>query len=160
MKLNILVFLVSCLGSTFSLKHGGHIASFKYQFSSGAVELEFRLEKSILDHFDLSKNCENYDTATALCLTRYIDQHTSFAIDGEELDFELQGARRDNDFFILELVARHKTKSFKRLSIQNQCFLEFDAAFENRIILWNEDEPKSYLLNNDNRLLNIKLGNT
>lgn len=135
------------------------MASFKYQFSTEEVELEFSLEKSVLDHFDLSKNCENYNTATALCLTRYIAEHTSFAIDGEKLDFELQGARRDRDFFILELVAKHKVQPFKKISIQNQCFLEFDAAFENRIILWNNDEPKSYLLNNENRILNIQLEN-
>lgn len=135
------------------------MASFKYQFSTEEVELEFSLEKSVLGHFDLSKNCENYNTATALCLTRYIAEHTSFAIDGEKLDFELQGARRDRDFFILELVAKHKEQAFKKISIQNQCFLEFDAAFENRIILWNNDEPKSYLLNNENRILNIQLEN-
>ena len=89
MKLNILVLLLSCLGSAFSLRHGGHIASFKYQFSEGTVKLEFRVEKSILDHFDLSKACENYHAATALCLTQYIGEHSRFALDGEELDFEL-----------------------------------------------------------------------
>jgi|GEM_PF-3572592 len=160
MKLNILVLLLSCLGSAFSLRHGGHIASFKYQFSEGTVKLEFRVEKSILDHFDLSKACENYHAATALCLTQYIGEHSRFALDGEELDFELEGARRDRDFFVLDLAARYKMKPFKRLSIQNRCFLEFDAAFENRVILWSEDEPRSYLLNYDQRILDIKFGKT
>lgn len=154
LKFTLLYFLF--LYSIEILAHGGHMATFKYQMDGNQISLEFKIEKSIFEHFDLKNKCENFQTATALCLTNYINANTGFKINDEKIAFELQGAKKDHDFFVIEMIAAGKFAEYDHLTISNQCFIEFDRKFENRIIILKNNEIKSYRLNRKNTELNIK----
>ena len=137
------------------MTHGGHMASFKYQFEEDQVSLEFRIEHSILDHFDMSERCENFEVATALCLANYINEKLQFNLGGDQLNFELQGAQKDQDFFVLNMKAQAKIPQSTNLLIENECFIEFDRKFANRIIIAGKKETTSYRLNRKNKRLDL-----
>lgn len=152
-KLAIAIILVL---SSLNLKaHGGHIAVFKYQVGPNSIELEFQIENSVLEHFDLEKQCKSYETATALCLFRYIKAKTFLKLNNDEIRFELEGSRQDEGFFSIKMRAEGNFLNCENIILDNKCFLEFDRSFENRIIIQRKGTVKSYLLNRKNTDLAI-----
>lgn len=143
----IILAIVMVLGYHSSLAHGGHSAIYKYKIDPTSIVLEFQIEKSLLVHFDLSKDCDSYESATALCLFNYLTEKNILKLNQNEIAFSLEGSRQDEKFFKLTMTSAGDYSSSMRISLINTCFLEFDKAFENRIIIESSDSFKSYLLN-------------
>lgn len=154
MKLNLILLLL-LFGVNDVSGHGGHMATFKYDITSQNIILEFKIENSILQHFDLKDDCENYETATAICLVQYINKKSSLKLDDKTINFELQSSQKDKDFYIIKMKAKGDFNSHQNLSLANECFLEFDRKFENRIIIQKNDSIKSYRLDRRNKKLTI-----
>jgi len=150
-----LTLLLMMFGVLDLLGHGGHMATFKYDIASNNIILEFKIENSILHHFDLEEDCENYKTATAMCLVQYINKKTQLKMDGNKVIFELQSSQKGKDFFTIKMSAQGDFSSYQNLSIGNECFLEFDRKFENRIIVQKDDSIKSYRLNRKHKEITI-----
>ncbi len=145
-------FLLS--GTLFA--HGGHSASYHYEFTGSTIQLEFRIDRSDLAHFELEDECENFETATAFCMMRYLQEHIRVQLNQEEVAFELEGSRTENGYFILNLAADIPPSEAFQLTIANSCFLEFDPEFENQIVLERAGEVKSYRLGYLHRTLVIE----
>lgn len=139
--------------------HGGHMSIFNFQIEPDAINLEFRIETEVLDHFDLEKKCDNYQSATAFCLFRYIQENTFVSIDDDLLGFALQSAIRDNDLFIVKMRAKGDFSRSEAILLNMKCFYEFDPDFENRIIIQKDTFKKSYRLSSSDKELEINTQN-
>lgn len=135
--------------------HGGHMATFKYEITPTAIDLEFKIESGVLEHFQLEEECENYQAATAICLMQYIREHSFLTCNGTEVEFQLQGSSENEHYLIIHLTARGDYSNSDRLTVGNECFLEYDSEFENRIIIQKGDFHKSYRL--DHRHTELKI---
>lgn len=154
MKLNLII-LLSIFYCTGILAHGGHMATFSYQFESGQIILEFKIEKSVLEHFDLQDECEHFETATAMCLTRYINENAFLKINHQAVAFELQSSKQDKHFFSIRMIAKSDFSNYENLTVENECFLEYDRKFENRIIIQKQASTKSYRLDRKNKKIQL-----
>ncbi|MEO1515394.1 MAG: hypothetical protein AAFV95_10285 [Bacteroidota bacterium] len=153
--LSLLSLMILC--SPQASAHGGHTATFGYHLGKQKIVLEFRMEQSVLHHFDFASQCENYQSATALCLANYIQAHSQVAFGEETLTFELSDAKKDGHHFVIRMVATGDFSSSDQLRIQNDCFFEFDPSFENRVVLMSTYGRDSYLLTHKKRKLSIRI---
>ena len=149
MKEIIITILIIMAGQNL-LAHGGHMGVFTYQIEPTSITLEFKIESSALDHFDLKQECDHYETATALCLFQYLNAKSMLHINEDEISFELESARQEEGFFILKMRANGDFYNCGNITLSNKCFWEYDRTFENRIIIQKEGVIKSYLLNYKN----------
>ena len=116
------------------LAHGGHTAVYSYQIEAESILLEFRIESSVLQHFDLKSKCEAYETATAWCLAQYIEANSSLRINEEVVRFELVSSRKDEDFFIISMRATGDFSNSAHIQLNNECFLEYDFSFTAQVM--------------------------
>ena len=137
------------------IAHGDHSASYHYTFADETLHLEFRIERSNLEHFKFDRQCENFSTATAFCLAHYLEEHIVFELNQEVVDFGLESSITDNDYFILNMSAAIKEGEVDQIKIANSCFLEFDQEFENQIIIEKKGGIKSYRLDHANQSFSI-----
>ena len=151
----ILSFLLICSWSIDVAAHGGHMATFKYEIAPTAIDLEFKIESGVLEHFKLEEECENYQAATAMCLMQYIREHSFLMHNGTEVAFELQGSSQNEHYQIIHLTAKGNFTNSDQFIIGNECFLEYDSEFENRIIIQKGDFNKSYRLDHHHTELKI-----
>ena len=49
--------------------HGGHMATFWYDFHRDGIQLEFKIEEGGLAHLPLRDRYDHYDQAKALCIS-------------------------------------------------------------------------------------------
>ena len=152
---DIIVTLFLLIGCQNLMAHGGHSAIFKYQINPNFIELEFQIESIVLDHFDLEKNCESYDIATAWCIGQYINSKNKIIFNNSKIDFELVSSKRGENYFSVKMIAKGDFSNFQNLTLRNKCFFEFDKKFENRVIIQNSEGVKSYLLNRKNTDIEI-----
>lgn len=137
------------------IHHGDHIAEYVYTFDGEEVELSFRIETAALQHIDMQQSCDNYKQMQALCLANYVQAHSALVTGGNKLLFELESAHTEQDYYIVTLIAWSPAGFSDTLNIQNNCFLEFDSSFQNRIILTRNDETKSYRLDSEHQALTL-----
>lgn len=148
-----LLILTLCFGTVSA--HGGHMATFRYDFHSDGIHLEFKIEEGVLAHFPLRNHYEHYDEAKALCIAHYMQDKVSLLIKGKEVQFEMQGANQQDGYFTIQFSAQQGTKEGAEISIQNTSFYEFDSGFENRVIIGQNGAYTSYRLNRDHDRIQI-----
>jgi hypothetical protein len=131
------------------------MATVTYHISDDEVILDFKIDKHVLEHLSMETECENFISTKAFCLAHYISEHTRISIGGELLQFQLDRSEQEEDVFTLRMVAK-RSKTAKEISIENNCFYEFDSTFENRVIIYQDGSLlNSYRLTNKNTQLNI-----
>lgn len=153
MHIKLLLF-IGILWSGMSM-HGGHTAEFHYHIEGERLILQFMIDKHDLSHLDIDNGCD-FDAMTALCVSKYIMQHSSMTINDKEIEFSLQKSYTDGGQLFVILSSPWEATLIKSLTIQNECFYAYDAEFKNRIILDMGRFDKSYLLNKDNKKLLLK----
>lgn len=149
-----ILILVMCFGTASA--HGGHMATFRYDFHTDGIQLEFKIEEGVLAHFPLRDRYDNYDQVKALCIAHYMRDKVSLMMGGEEVQFELQGASQNDGYYTIQFSARVVAPEKWEMSIQNNCFYEFDAAFENRVIIGQNGDYTSFRLNRDKNRIQIQ----
>jgi len=146
-----ILILAMCFGTASA--HGGHMATFRYDFHPDGIQLEFKIEEGVLAHFPLRDLYENYDQTKALCIAHYMRDKVSLMIEGKQVQFEMQGASQDDGYYLIQFSAQNVAHERSEISVQNKSFYEFDSTFENRIIIGQNGEYNSYrLTRNRNRI--------
>ena len=138
-----------------NLVHVGHMAEYYYTFDGSRVNLKFVIEKEELLGFDLKNNCD-LRAIIALCTAKYLEQHSSIKINGEQVAFELESSKTDGDHLIVYMNSSKDVEAVKEISIQITCFFEFNRGFKNRVILDLGQFQKSFLLTRDKNTIDLK----
>lgn len=146
MRILLLLFSFSLLNNPSIWTHGGHMATYHYHWQEDHIALEFQIEQSVLAHVDLTDVCDNYASATALCLSNYIQSHSQLSYQGKAIVFDLDGAKKTRDLYVIDMIAMGHFPQQDSLELSNRCFLEYDPEFENRIIIQRNHETRSYRL--------------
>ncbi|MFY0627144.1 MAG: hypothetical protein JXR07_12665 [Reichenbachiella sp.] len=141
--------------SSFFYFHAGHIAEYTYSLNGNQLSLKFEIEKEQLLHFKFNNNC-NFETLTALCTSKYLNQYSAITINGNKLALELISAKTSGENFILYMSTSLNEEQIENVSITNHCFTQFDSAFKNRIIVDIGPFQSSYLLTKANSSFELK----
>jgi len=139
------LFLAS-LFLLFNFIHGGHIAEYFFSVENETLNLKFVIDKDELLLFDITDQCDMVNM-TALCTSKYLKNNMSILINGEPIVFELQDSYTENHHLIIKLSSLLCSKKIMQITIENNCFYDFDHDFKNRIILDIGKFNSSYLLN-------------
>ena len=137
------VFLMSS-----NVMHVGHIAEYNYQLIDEQVHLNFSMDKEDIMLLKLTERCDMNST-TAHCLTNYLNERSSFVINGKNLKFQLLGSQIRKERIYLQLIADVQVDAIDGIAIKNRVFIEFDPEFKRRILVDIGSFQGSYLLSGD-----------
>jgi len=126
-------------------------------FSNSEVELEFKIDVHTLSHFSEEAFGEDFDQKKGIVLNQYINENLDLTIDGSDIKFELISSNQNENYLIIKLRAAIETRQNADVVVKSDLFYEFDASFQNRIIIAYDDEQKSYRLNHTNNSIKINL---
>lgn len=150
--MSYLIFCLQlCLANTL---HVGHIAEYQYQLHDQDIHLRFVIEKEELMGFELAEDCD-VQKMTALCTSLYLKDHAILKINGKKVNFQLQDAVTENDHMIVNFSARLQESTIDQISVENDCFYEFNHKFRNRIIFNFPNYQGSYLLDQNNKSIEL-----
>lgn len=140
--------IVLCLTlMTTSLLHVGQVAEYYFSLHEDQLQMKFVIEKDELFNFEFDGDCD-FQKTTSLCIANYIRSNSTIKINGEKINFDLGDSYTDHGHLIVFFMAKLKNIEIQTISIQNQCFYEFDPNYKNRMILNLAQFQKSYLLSN------------
>ena len=140
---------------TTNLLHVGQVAEYYFSLHENELQMKFVIEKDELFNFEFEGNCDLQNT-TSLCIANYIKSNFTVTINNEKINLDLSDSYTDNGHFIVYFMAKLKNVEIQNLSIQNQCFYEFDSNYKNRIILNLNQFQKSYLLTKEKHAIYLK----
>jgi hypothetical protein len=148
------IFLSLILIST-NLLHVGQVAEYYFSLHENQLQMKFVIEKDELFNFEFEGDCD-FKKTTSLCIANYINSNFIIKINDEKINLELGDSYTDNGHLIVYFMAKLKNVEIQNLSIQNQCFYEFDSDYKNRIILNLDQFQKSYLLTKEKYSIYLK----
>ena len=148
------IFLSLILMST-NLLHVGQVAEYYFSLHENQLQMKFVIEKDELFNFEFEGDCD-FKKTTSLCIANYINSNFIIKINDEKINLELGDSYTDNGHLIVYFMAKLKNVEIQNLSIQNQCFYEFDSDYKNRIILNIDQFQKSYLLTKEKYSIYLK----
>ena len=93
---------------------------------------------------------------TAICVSNYINEHTSIEINGKKVKFSLDESKTDHGHFVLYMKSELKSPDVSEIKIKNECFYEFDSKYKNRLIMNVAQFQKSYLLTKGKDKIHLK----
>jgi len=140
---------------TTNLLHVGQVAEYYFSLYENQLQIKFVIEKDELFNFKFEGDCDIQKT-TSICIANYIKSNSTIHINDEKIYLELGESYTDNGHLIVYFMAKLKNVEIKNLSIQNQCFYEFDSDYKNRIILDLDQFQKSYLLTKEKYSIYLK----
>ena len=135
--------------------HVGQVAEYYFSLHEGQLQMKFVIEKDELLNFEFEGDC-NFQQTTSLCISNYIKTNSTIKINDEKINFDLGNSYTNHGHLIIFFIAKLKNIEIQNLSIQNQCFYEFDSDYKNRIILNLDQFQKSYLLTNEKHSIYLK----
>lgn len=138
-----------------NLLHVGQIAEYYFSLHGDQLQMKFVIEKDELFNFEFEGDCD-FQKTTSLCLANYINSNFTVKINDEKINLDLGNSYTDNGHLIVYFMAKLKNVEIQNLSIQNQCFYEFDSDYKNRIILNLDQFQKSYLLTREKYSIYLK----
>ena len=148
------IFLSLILMTT-NLLHVGQVAEYYFSLYENQLQIKFVIEKDELFNFKFEGDCD-FQKTTSLCIANYINLNFTVKINDEKINLELGDSYTDNGHLIVYFMAELKTVEIQSISIQNQCFYEFDSDYKNRMILNLDQFQKSYLLTNEKHSIFLK----
>ena len=148
------IFLSLILMTT-NLLHVGQVAEYYFSLHKNKLQVKFVIEKDELFNFKFEGDCDLQKT-TSICIANYIKSNSTIHINDEKINLELGDSYTDNGHLIVYFMAKLKNVEIQNLSIQNQCFYEFDSDYKNRIILNINKFQKSYLLTKEKYSIYLK----
>ena len=146
---------LSLILMTTNLLHVGQVAEYYFSLYENQLQIKFVIEKDELFNFKFEGDCDIQKT-TSICIANYIKSNSTIHINDEKIYLELGESYTDNGHLIVYFMAKLKNVEIKNLSIQNQCFYEFDSDYKNRIILDLDQFQKSYLLTKEKYSIYLK----
>ena len=147
--------VLSLILMTTNLLHVGQVAEYYFSLHEDQLQMKFVIEKDELFNFEFEGDC-NFQKTTSLCLANYIKSNSTIKMNGEKINFDLGDSYTDHGHLILYFKAELKNVEIQSISIQNQCFFEFDSDYKNRIILDLDKFHKSYLLTKGKDSIHLK----
>lgn len=141
--------------TTASPSHVSQIAAYYFTLHQHQLEMKLILERDALFHFEFEGDCD-FQKTTSLCVANYVTSNSVVRINGKQVEWQLGDAYTDNGLFIVHFAAPLESDTIERLSIQNQCFYEFDPNHRNRVILDLDPFRKSYLLTREKHSIDLK----
>ncbi|HIA36063.1 MAG TPA: hypothetical protein EYN89_04835 [Flavobacteriales bacterium] len=147
--------VLSLILMTTNLLHVGQVAEYYFSLHEDQLQMKFVIEKDELFNFEFEGDC-NFQKTTSLCLANYIKSNSTVKMNGEKINFDLGDSYTDHGHLILYFKAELKNVEIQSISIQNQCFFEFDSDYKNRIILDLDKFHKSYLLTKGKDSIHLK----
>tara|TARA_B110000438_G_scaffold195979_1_gene187550 strand:- start:244 stop:672 length:429 start_codon:yes stop_codon:yes gene_type:complete len=138
-----------------NLLHVGQVAEYYFSLHENQLQMKFVIEKDELFNFEFEGDCD-FKKTTSLCIANYINSNFIIKINDEKINLELGDSYTDNGHLIVYFMAKLKNVEIQNLSIQNQCFYEFDSDYKNRIILDLGQVQKSYLLTKEKYSIYLK----
>ena len=148
------IFLSLILMTT-NLLHVGQVAEYYFSLYENQLQIKFVIEKDELFNFKFEGDCD-FQKTTSLCIANYINLNFTVKINDEKINLDLGDSYTDNGHLIVYFIAKLKNVEIQNLSIQNQCFYEFDSDYKNRIILNLDQFQKSYLLTKEKYSIYLK----
>ena len=146
---------LSLLVMTTNLLHVGQVAEYYFSLHEGQLQMKLVIEKDELFNFEFEGECD-FQKTTSLCIANYIKTNSTIKINDEKISFDLGDSYTDHGHLIVYFIAELKNVEIQNISIQNQCFYEFDSDYKNRIILNLDQFQKSYLLTNEKHSIYLK----
>jgi hypothetical protein len=140
---------------TNNLLHVGQVAEYYFSLHEDQMQMKFIIENDELFNFEFEGDCDFHKT-TSLCIANYINSNFTIKINDEKINMDLGDSYTDNGHLIVYFLAKLKNVEIQNLSIQNQCFYEFDSDYKNRIILDLGQVQKSYLLTKEKYSIYLK----
>ena len=144
---------ISCW--TFAILHGAHEAEYHYELNGSQVKLKFVIEKKELMNFTKDADCD-FQKMTDLCTWKYLSEKATLKINDQKIALELDKSYLEGDQLVVLFSGPWRQEEIKELTIQNDCFYEFDHHFKNRIILEIDRFNKSYLLKKKKNKISLK----
>ena len=135
--------------------HVGQVAEYYFSLHEDQLQMKFVIEKDELFNFEFEGDCD-FQKTTSLCIANYIKTNSTIKINDEKINFDLGDSYTDHGHLIVYFIAELKNVEIQNISIQNQCFYEFDSDYKNRIILNLDQFQKSYLLTNEKHSIYLK----
>jgi len=140
---------------TTNLLHVGQVAEYYFSLNENQLQMKFVIEKDELFNFKFKGDCD-FQKTTSICIANYINSNFTVKINNVKIDLDLGDSFTDNGHLIVYFIAKLKNVEIQNLSIQNQCFYEFDSDYKNRIILNLDQFQKSYLLTKEKYTIYLK----
>jgi len=131
------------------------VAEHYFSLHEGQLQMKFVIEKDELLNFEFEGDC-NFQQTTSLCISNYIKTNSTIKINDEKINFDLGNSYTNHGHLIIFFIAKLKNIEIQNISIQNQCFYEFDSDYKNRMILNLDQFQKSYLLTNEKHSIYLK----
>ncbi len=128
--------------------HVGQVAEYYFSLHEDQLQMKFVIEKDELFNFEFESDCD-FQKTTSLCIANYIKSNATIKINDKKINFDLGDSYTDHGHLIVYFITELKNVEIENISIQNQCFYEFDSDYKNRIILNLDQFQKSYLLTNE-----------
>ena len=147
--------VLSLILMTTKLLHVGQVAEYYFSLHEAQLQMKFVIEKDELFNFEFEGDCDLQKT-TSLCIANYIKTNSTIKINDEKINFDLGDSYTDHGHLIVYFIAELKNAEIQNISIQNQCFYEFDSDYKNRIILNLDQFQKSYLLTKEKYSIYLK----
>ena len=138
---------------TTKMLHVGQVAEYYFSIHEDQLQMKFIIEKDELFNFEF--DCDIQKT-TSICIANYIKSNSTIKINDEKINLELGDSYTDQGHLIVYFMAEMKNVEVQNISIQNQCFYEFDSDYKNRIILNLDQFQKSYLLTREKGSIYLK----
>ena len=138
-----------------SFMHGGHMAEYFLTIENQSIHLKFSIEKDELMHYEINQDCDLVNM-TSLCVAKYLKDNMSVFINEELVSFGLEGSFTENDYLIVNFKSVLSFNEVHQISIKNDCFYDFDPQFKNRIILDLGNFNSSYVLNKENKQIDLE----
>lgn len=137
-----------------SLPHVGHLAEYAYTSDGDRLRLTFSVEHAELRGLELVPGCD-VEKTTALCVARYLQQHTSIAINGVQADMQLSGSAIKDGYLFVYMETSFQADVVREIDIRNTCFREPEGVFRNRVIVDIAPFHKSFLLTKEAEHINL-----
>ena len=147
--------LLSIILSTNSILHAGQVAEYYFSLNEDQLEMKFVIEKEELLHFSFQGDCDIKRT-TPLCLAKHLQSNLTIKVNGKKINLELENSYTEQGHLIVYFKTKLTNNEIETISIQNQCFYQFDSEYKNRIILDLGKFQKSYLLTKEKDSIHLK----
>ncbi len=136
--------------------HGGEMAEFHFSQEGEQFKVLFMIDQHELSHFDWKHECD-LERTTALCLTNYINQHSTIQVNEKPITLQLSSSEVLRGQVYVQLESFEQLGSISTISVQLDCFYEFEPTYKNRVVFNFPTLQKSYLLTSEKKSVLIEL---